>query len=86
MFQVNTVEDNPNRYVMYEIYVGEDAIETHMNSDHMKSFRSDTADMVKDRVITILNVVTEFRGTSADPGQRRSAITKQLLHLVIGVN
>jgi len=60
MFQVNAVEDNPNRYVMYEIYVDKDAIETHMNSDHMKSFRSDTADMVKDRVITILNVVTEI--------------------------
>ena len=59
MFQVNTVDDNPNRYVMYEIYVDKDAIETHMNSAHMKSFRSDTADMVKDREITIMSVVTE---------------------------
>ncbi len=59
MFQVNTVDDNPNRYVMYEIYVDKDAIETHMNSAHMKSFRSDTADMVKGREITIMNVVTE---------------------------
>ena len=60
MFQVNAEADNPNRYVMYEIYVDEDAIETHMNSAHMKAFRSDTADMVKDRVITVLNVVTEI--------------------------
>lgn len=63
MFQVNTVDDDPNRYVMYEIYADKDAIETHMNSAHMKAFRSDTADMVKDRVITILNVVTELRRT-----------------------
>ena len=59
MFQVNTVEDNPNRYVMFEIYVDKAAIETHMNSAHMTAFRSDTADMVKDRVITFLDVVTE---------------------------
>ena len=59
MFQVNTVEDNPNRYVMFEIYVDKDAVETHMNSAHMKSFRSDSAAMVQDREITILDVVTE---------------------------
>ena len=59
MFQVNTVEDNPNRYVMYEIYVDKAAIETHMNSVHMQAFRSDSADMVTDRVITFLDVVTE---------------------------
>ena len=60
MFQVNTAEDDPNRYVMYEIYVDKDAIDTHMKSAHMKAFRSDTADMVKNRVITFLNVVTEI--------------------------
>jgi len=60
MFQVNTVEDNPTRYVMYEIYVDKAAIETHMNSEHMKAFRSDSAEMVKDRVITFLDVVTEL--------------------------
>ena len=59
MFQVNSVEDNPYQYVMYEIYVDKDAVDTHMNSDHMKAFRSDTANMVQDRVITILDVVTE---------------------------
>ncbi|MBH63670.1 MAG: antibiotic biosynthesis monooxygenase [Alphaproteobacteria bacterium] len=59
LFQVNVDQENPNRYVMYEIYRDQAAIEVHMNSDHMAAWRAASADWVKDRELTMMNVVNE---------------------------
>lgn len=59
LFQVNVDQENPNRYYMFEIYRDKDAIEVHMNSDHMAAWRAASGDWVKDRELTMLNVVNE---------------------------
>lgn len=59
-FQVNAPEGSADRVVIFEVYRDAAAVEVHMNTPHMKAYRGDTADMVKDRKLTRLDVLTEI--------------------------
>jgi autoinducer 2-degrading protein len=58
-FDVTQDPRNPARFVMLEVYKDDEAIKAHQESQHFKEFRPVVADLVADRKIEILNVVSD---------------------------
>ena len=59
--QFDVVQDpkNPTRFVMLEVYKDDAAIKAHQDSQHFKDFRPVVGDLVADRKIEILNMVSD---------------------------
>lgn len=58
-FDVAQDPKNPTRFVMLEVYKDDAAIKAHQESDHFKNFRPVVADLLAERKIEILNVVSD---------------------------
>lgn len=58
-FDVTQDPRNPARFVMLEVYKDDEAIKAHQESPHFKNFRPIVADLVADRKIEILNLVSD---------------------------
>ena len=46
VFDICVYPENPARFFLYEVYEDAAAFDHHLNTDHLKSFRSDIADWV----------------------------------------
>jgi quinol monooxygenase YgiN len=59
--QFDVVQDpkNPTRFVMLEIYKDDAAIQAHQDSQHFKDFRPVVGDLIADRKIEILHMVSD---------------------------
>jgi quinol monooxygenase YgiN len=59
--QFDVVQDpkNPTRFVMIEVYKDEAAIKAHQDSQHFKDFRPVVGDLVADRKVEVLNMVSD---------------------------
>ena len=59
--QFDVVQDpkSPTRFVMLEIYKDDAAIQAHQDSQHFKDFRPVVGDLIADRKIEILNMVSD---------------------------
>jgi autoinducer 2-degrading protein len=59
--QFDVVQDpkNATRFVMIEVYKDDAAIQAHQDSQHFKDFRPVVGDLIADRKIEILNVVSD---------------------------
>ena len=58
-FDVAQDPKNPTRFVMLEMYMDDAAIAAHQESQHFKDYRPVVADLVADRKIEILHVVSD---------------------------
>ena len=58
-FDVAQDPKNPTRFVMLEVYKDDAAIAAHQESQHFKDFRPVDADLVADRKIEVLHVVSD---------------------------
>jgi quinol monooxygenase YgiN len=59
--QFDVVQDpkNTTRFVMLEIYKDDEAIKAHQDSQHFKDFRSVVGELVADRKVEVLNMVSD---------------------------
>jgi (4S)-4-hydroxy-5-phosphonooxypentane-2,3-dione isomerase len=59
--QFDVVQDpkNPTRFVMLEVYKDDAAVQAHQDSQHYKDFRSVVGDLVADRKVEILHMVSD---------------------------
>jgi quinol monooxygenase YgiN len=59
--QFDVVQDpkNPTRFVMLEVYKDDAAIQAHQDSQHFKDFRPVVGELVADRKIEILHMVSD---------------------------
>ena len=59
--QFDVVQDpkNPTRFVMLEIYKDDAAIQAHQDSQHFKDFRPVVNELVADRKVEVLNMVSD---------------------------
>jgi quinol monooxygenase YgiN len=59
--QFDVVQDpkNPTRFVMLEVYKDDAAIQAHQDSQHYKDFRPIVGELVADRKIEILSMVSD---------------------------
>jgi autoinducer 2-degrading protein len=59
--QFDVVQDpkSPTRFVMLEVYKDDAAIKAHQDSQHFKDFRPVVGDLVADRKIEILHMVSD---------------------------
>jgi quinol monooxygenase YgiN len=59
--QFDVVQDpkNPTRFVMLEVYKDDAAIQAHQDSQHFKDFRPVVGDLVADRKVEILHMVSD---------------------------
>jgi len=59
--QFDVVQDpkNTTRFVMLEVYRDDAAIKAHQDSQHFKDFRPVVGDLLADRKIEILNMVSD---------------------------
>ena len=59
--QFDVVQDpkSPTRFVMLEVYKDDAAIKAHQDSQHFKDFRPVVGDLVADRKVEILNMVSD---------------------------
>jgi (4S)-4-hydroxy-5-phosphonooxypentane-2,3-dione isomerase len=59
--QFDVVQDpkNPTRFVMLEVYKDDAAIQAHQDSQHFKDFRPVVGDLIADRKIEILQMVSD---------------------------
>jgi autoinducer 2-degrading protein len=59
--QFDVVQDpkNATRFVMLEVYKDDDAIKAHQESDHFKNFRPVIGELVADRKIEVLHMVSD---------------------------
>jgi autoinducer 2-degrading protein len=59
--QFDVVQDpkNATRFVMIEVYKDDAAIQAHQDSQHFKDFRPVVGDLIADRKIEILNMVSD---------------------------
>jgi (4S)-4-hydroxy-5-phosphonooxypentane-2,3-dione isomerase len=59
--QFDVVQDpqNPARFVMLEVYKDDAAVKTHQESQHFKDFRPIVGDLVADRKVEVLNMVSD---------------------------
>jgi autoinducer 2-degrading protein len=51
-FDISSEEGNPETIRLYEVYDNEAAVEQHMGTGYMASYREDTGPFVEDRKIT----------------------------------
>ena len=64
-FDVAQDPKNPTRFVMLEVYKDDAAIAAHQESQHFKDYRPVVADLVADRKIEILHVVSDGKAKRA---------------------
>ena len=59
--QFDVVQDpkDPTRFVMLEVYADDAAIKAHQDSQHFKDFRPVIGDLVADRKVEVLNMVSD---------------------------
>ena len=59
--QFDVVQDpkEPTRFVMLEVYKDDAAIKAHQDSQHFKDFRPVVGDLIADRKIEILHMVSD---------------------------
>src|SRR5215470_3436375 len=59
--QFDVVQDpkNPTRFVMLEIYKDDEAIKAHQDSQHFKDFRPVVSELVADRKVEVLHMVSD---------------------------
>ena len=59
--QFDVVQDpkNATRFVMIEVYKDDAAIKAHQDTQHYKDFRPVVGDLVADRKIEVLNMVSD---------------------------
>lgn len=59
--QFDVVQDPkaPTRFVMLEVYKDDAAIKAHQDSQHFKDFRPVVGDLVADRKVEVLNMVSD---------------------------
>jgi quinol monooxygenase YgiN len=58
-FDVAQDPKDPVRFVMLEVYKDDDAIKAHTDSQHFKDFRPVVSDLVADRKVEVLHVVSD---------------------------
>jgi quinol monooxygenase YgiN len=58
-FDVAQDPKSPTRFVMLEVYKDDAAIKAHQDSQHFKDFRPVVSELVADRKIEILNLVSD---------------------------
>ncbi len=56
-FEVARDLSDPARFMIWECYRDDEAIEEHKNSPHLAAFRADTKDMVKNRNLIIAELL-----------------------------
>ena len=59
--QFDVVQDpkNATRFVMLEVYKDDAAIQAHQDSQHFKDFRPVVSELVADRKVEVLNMVSD---------------------------
>jgi quinol monooxygenase YgiN len=59
--QFDVVQDakDPTRFVMIEVYKDDAAIKAHQESQHFKDFRPVVSDLVADRKVEVLQMVSD---------------------------
>ncbi len=59
--QFDVVQDpkEPTRFVMLEVYKDDDAIKAHTDSQHFKDFRPVVGELVADRKVEVLHMVSD---------------------------
>ncbi len=59
--QFDVVQDPkaPTRFVMLEVYKDDDAIKAHQESQHFKDFRPVIGELVADRKVEVLHMVSD---------------------------
>ena len=59
--QFDVVQDpkSPTRFVMLEIYKDDAAIQAHQDSQHFKDFRPVVGDLIADRKVEVLHMVSD---------------------------
>jgi (4S)-4-hydroxy-5-phosphonooxypentane-2,3-dione isomerase len=59
--QFDVVQDpkNPARFVMLEVYKDDAAVKAHQESQHFKDFRPVVGELVADRLVEVLNMVSD---------------------------
>jgi quinol monooxygenase YgiN len=58
-FDVAQDPKEPTRFVMLEVYKDDAAIKAHQDSDHFKNFRPVVGELVADRKVEVLHVVSD---------------------------
>ena len=56
-FEVSVASDDPDRYHFYEVYTDEQALETHRQTEHFKTYFAATKDMIAERTVAPLQVI-----------------------------
>lgn len=64
-FDVAQDPKEPTRFVMLEVYKDDAAIKAHTDSEHFKNFRPVVTELVADRKIEMLNVVSDGKAKRA---------------------
>jgi quinol monooxygenase YgiN len=64
-FDVAQDPKEPARFVMLEVYKDDAAIKAHTDSEHFKNFRPIVTELVADRKIEMLNVVSDGKAKRA---------------------
>jgi (4S)-4-hydroxy-5-phosphonooxypentane-2,3-dione isomerase len=59
--QFDVVQDpkEPTRFVMLEVYTDDDAIKAHQESQHFKDFRPTVSELLADRKVEVLHMVSD---------------------------
>jgi autoinducer 2-degrading protein len=65
--QFDVVQDpqDTTRFVMLEVYRDDAAVKAHQDSQHYKDFRPTVGDLVADRKIEVLNMVSDGKSKRA---------------------
>lgn len=58
-FDVTQDPKEPTRFVMLEVYKDDAAIKVHTESDHFKNFRPVVAELVAERKVDVLHLVSD---------------------------
>lgn len=58
-FDVAQDPKEPTRFVMLEVYTDDAAIKAHQDSDHFKNFRPIASELLADRKVEVLHVVSD---------------------------
>jgi autoinducer 2-degrading protein len=58
-FDVAQDPKEPTRFVMLEVYTDDAAIKAHQDSDHFKNFRPVVSELLADRKVEVLHVVSD---------------------------
>lgn len=58
-FDVAQDPKDPTRFVMLEVYTDDAAVKAHQDSDHFKNFRPIASELLADRKVEVLHVVSD---------------------------